>query len=129
VFKVKQSAIVEGVFEIAPSRNRQLSGADSRVIVVCRAGRLFGGDPNGRVDTGVLRANAEHALREATSQRQVACERPPARRSLRAPARRTGAAVPIFGEIDPSARRQITTVLVNGRPVDIEITYVGPLPR
>jgi hypothetical protein len=37
--------------------------------------------------------------------------------------------VRISGEIDPSARRQNTTILVGGNAVDIEITYLGPLPK
>jgi hypothetical protein len=47
----------------------------------------------------------------------------------RQPSRRAVAAVGISGEIDPGARRQNTTIFVGGRPVDIEITYLGPLPK
>jgi hypothetical protein len=47
----------------------------------------------------------------------------------RQPARRAVAAVGISGEIDPGARRQNTTIFFGGRPVYIEITYLGPLPK
>lgn len=37
--------------------------------------------------------------------------------------------VPITGEIDPFARSQNATVLVGGKEIDIQITYLGPLPQ
>jgi len=36
--------------------------------------------------------------------------------------------VSISGEIDPGARIQNTTVLIGRKTIDIEITYLGPLP-
>ena len=57
MFKLKQPKLVEGLFEIAPVPGRQPSTGVDRVILVCRAGRLFGADPAGRVYTGVLKAN------------------------------------------------------------------------
>jgi hypothetical protein len=107
---------------------RQPSTGADRVILVCRAGRLFGADPSGRVYTGVLKANSSKIFRRSCL--KVACQTPRRRRPMaRQPSRRAVAAVGISGEIDPGARRQNTTIFVGGRPVDIEITYLGPLPK
>jgi hypothetical protein len=134
--KLKQPMAVEGLFEIArvPSRQPAESGC---VILVCREGRLFGADPSGRVYTGVLHANAQEAL--PSSFLKAVYEVP--RKGKHAPRHvprhpqsppapfRAGRTVPISGEINPSARRQSATVLVGGKPIDIEITYLGPLPQ
>ena len=125
--KLKQPMAVEGLFEIARVPSRQPALSD-RVILVCRAGRLFGADPSGRVYTGVLHADAREALR--SSLLKAAYEIP--RKGRHAPnpdPGRAGRMVPISGAIDPSARCQSTTVLVGGKPIDIEITYLGPLPQ
>ena len=128
MFKLKQPTLVERLFEIAPLPYKQPSGAGYRVILICRAGRLFGADPAGRVYTGVLQANPKQALKR--SYLKVVGEAPHRRRPrTRLPARSGVAAVRISGEIDPSARRQNTTILVGGKAVDIEITYLGPLPK
>jgi hypothetical protein len=94
--------------------------------LICRAGRLLGADPAGRVYTGVQ--NPKQALKR--SYFKVVGEGPHRRRSrTRLPARSGVAAVRISGEIDPSARRQKTMIFVGGKAVDIEITYLGPLPK
>jgi len=129
MFKSKQPKLVEGLFEIAPVLGRQPSTGVDRVILVCRAGRLFGADPAGRVYTGVLKANPKKIVMRSSL--KVACQGGPHRRRpmARQPSRRAVTTVGISGEIDPGARRQNTTIFVGGRPVDIEITYLGPLPK
>ena len=57
--------LVEGLFEIAPLPYKQPSGVAYRVVLICRAGRLFGADPAGRVYTGVLQANPKQALKRS----------------------------------------------------------------
>jgi hypothetical protein len=47
---------------------------------------------------------------------------------FRAAARNMDVRVSITGEIDPLARSQNATVCVGGKKIDIEITYLGPLP-
>ena len=88
--------LVEGLFEIAPLPYKQPSGAAYRVVLICRAARLFGAP---------TRRKGLHGRAAGESQ--------------------AVAAVRISGEIDPLARRQNTTILVG----DIEITYLGPLPK
>jgi len=124
--KLKQPVAVEGQFEIArvPSGQPAHSGC---VILVCRAGRLFRADASDRVYTGALHAHAHQAL--CRSHLKAVYEVPRKGRQTPDPASgRTGLTVAISGEIDPSARCQNTTVLVGGKPIDIEITYLGPLP-
>ena len=91
------------------------------VVAVCRRGRLFGADPNGRLCTGRLKA------RMATARADL----PYVRRGSAIPIERIDAAdpVPICGEIDPFARSQSTTMFVGGQPTDTEITYLGSLPQ
>ncbi|MFT3732658.1 MAG: hypothetical protein QM780_14765 [Hyphomicrobium sp.] len=118
--------MVDGFFEIIRAPNRQ-AAATSRFILVCRGGRLFGADPKGRVCTGKLllqpkRIDRRFALRatyEIPLKRLSARHDPWPRSSIR---------VPVAGEIDPSAKSQNATVFVGTRKIDIEITYLGPLP-
>ena len=85
----------------------------------------------GGIYTGVLKANGDRA--PDRSRLQGIYEIPRAERSSSALASpstyATRLSVPVFGEIDPSALCQLTTILVGRKPVDIEITYLGPLPR
>lgn len=70
----------------------------------------------------MLQANPKQALER--SYLKVVGEAPHrCRPRARLPARSGVAAVPIW------ARRQNTTILVGGKAVDIEITYLGPLPK
>lgn len=116
---------VEGLFEIARLASGRRAGADQRMFLICRDGRLFGADPAGTVYTGELRMRSRHS---AKPRLEAACEAHGGRGArLRSGNRTTG--VSIWGEIDPSAERQNTTVLVGRKPVEIEITYLGPLPQ
>jgi hypothetical protein len=135
---VKQYAWVDGLFEVEYVSFRQPENVAHRVTVVCRAGRLFGADPRGGIYTGVLKTRTRQRQVGLRSCLKVAYEIPP--RAKPAPGvtgdetggpadGSTAITVPILGEIDPWARHQNTTVLVGGKPVDIEITYLGPLPQ
>jgi hypothetical protein len=76
----------------------------------------------------VLHSQQRHALRKSVLQGKYEL---PIRRKP-APALAAGTmplTVPISAEIDLSAPRQSTTVLVGGKEVDVEITYLGPLPQ
>jgi hypothetical protein len=115
---------VEGLFEIARLASGRRAGADQRMFLICRDGRLFGADPAGTVYTGELRMRSSAA---AKPRLEAACEAHGGRARLRSGSKTTG--VFIWGEIDPSAERQNTTILVGRKPVEIEITYLGPLPQ
>lgn len=117
---------VDGIYEIAFARRNQSIRAGNRAILVCRAGTLFGADPRGRIYRGMLHSSAKRAMRKSFL--SAFYESPPrSRLPTRAAATRRNA-VPVSGEIDSSARTQSTTILVGRKAIDIEITYVGPLP-
>lgn len=115
--KLNQFTGLDGLFEIALRQYGQRSAESGRVVLVCRGGRLFGADPSGRIYTGELQTNDADA--PAQDCREELLDRCHRRRDM---------TIRISGEIDPSARSQSTTVLVAGKPVDVDITYLGPLP-
>ena len=117
--------MTEGLFEIARLATRPAQGAD-RIILVCRDGKLFGADARGRVYTGVLHARSVDP--EQTSNLDTVFESPFATRPPLG-FENFGAGVPISAKIDTSAHHQNATVLIGGKPVAIEITYLGPLPQ
>lgn len=117
---------VDGIYEIAFARRRRSIRAGDRVILVCRAGTLFGADPRGRIYRGMLHPSAKRAMRKSFL--SAFYESPPRSRPPTRVTATPGNAVHVSGEIDSSARSQSATVLVGHKAVDIEITYVGPLP-
>jgi hypothetical protein len=124
---MKQRTAVDGLFEVIRARVHKPAHASDRFILICRKGRLFGADPQGRVCTGELAAQSKHAG-PRTSLRGT-YKIPLRRRSGHYPARtKPSFTVPITGEIDPCALSQNATVLVGGKQIDIQITYLGPLP-
>ncbi len=95
--------------------------------MVCRNGRLFGADPKGRVYTGRLVTRQPPAV--CLSILKGSYEIPVKLPVLRRPRTQyPNVRVPVTGEIDPLARNQKATICIGGRPLDIEITYLGPLP-
>ena len=125
--KLNQKTTGDGLFEIVRARPKQPATATGRLILVCRGGRLFGADPKGRVYFGRLLTQHKRAVRLSALQGTYEI---PLKRS---PHRHVGEKDPsiqvqITGDVDPLARFQNATVCVGGRKIDIEITYLGPLP-
>lgn len=116
----------DGLYEIVLSRQRLSFGPQGRALLLCRAGKLFGADPRGRLYRGRLRLYAKHDLRRGFI--NAVYETPPRIRPVSGTTKEMQSIVAISGEIDPGARIQNTTVLVGRKTVDIEITYLGPLP-
>jgi hypothetical protein len=126
--KLKQETTLDGLFEIIRARLGQPAPATDRLILISRDGRLFGADPKGRVYTGELQRQPMQA--ESKSFLKGTYEIPLKRKSPRGfvppdPSFR----VPITGELNPFARSQNATVFVGGKEIDIQITYLGPLPQ
>ncbi|CAA2143316.1 hypothetical protein [Hyphomicrobium sp. ghe19] len=117
----------DGLYEITSERERKPAHAFERFILIRRKGRLFGADPQGRVYTGELDS---HPKQPASRIFLRGTYKIPLRyRSARHPAHsRPSYAVPITGEIDPYALSQNATVFVGGKKIDIQITYLCPLP-
>lgn len=124
---MKVQTAVDGLFEVRPHASEPAQESE-RFILICRKGRLFGADPQGRVYLGELHGSKRHAPRR-TSLRGI-YKIPLRQRSPHIPAPpEPSFAVPITGEVDPFALSQNATVLVGGKEVNIQITYLGPLPR
>jgi hypothetical protein len=125
--KLDQQTTLEGIFEVTRARSAPTASATRRLILICRDGRLFGADPQGRVYTGFLMA--ETTSPAPRSLLRGIYEVPLRRRSSRrAMPRRPSMRLPISGMVDPFARAQRATVRIGVTEVDIEITYMGPLP-
>jgi hypothetical protein len=122
-----QQMIVDDLFEIVRAKPRRPAPATGRLILVCRGGRLFGADPKGRVYTGRLETERRSVVRLSilTGTYEIPIRRPAMRRLH---AQHPNVHVSVTGAIDPSAQVQSTTICVGGRPIDVEITYLGPLP-
>jgi hypothetical protein len=124
--KLNQKLSVDGLFEIVRTERTRAATATGRLILVSRGGRLFGADAKGRVYLGrLLRQKNTMSLSALRGTYEI-----PLKRSslFRAAARNMNVRLPITGEIDPLARRQSATVCVGGKMIDIEISYLGPLP-
>jgi hypothetical protein len=123
---LNQQISVDGLFEIVRAKPAQHAPATSRLVLVCRGGRLFGADPEGRVCLGRLLAQKQ-AVRMSTLNGTY--EIPQRRPSSRHPsAHPPSVQFPITGEVDPLARSQNVTICIGVRKIDIQITYLGPLP-
>ncbi len=96
--------------------------------MICRDGHLFGADPKGRVYTGELHTPPKYAVRKSLLKGTYEI---PIRRKLpwMPSVGNPSFRVPISGEVDHFALSQNATVLVGGKEVDIQITYLGPLPQ
>jgi hypothetical protein len=123
---VNQKLSVDGLFEIVRVEQPRPATATARLILVCRGGRLFGADPRGRVYLGRLfRRKRAVQLSALKGTYEIPLRRSPLCRTGK---RNVSIRVPITGEVDPLARSQNATVCVGGKKIDIEITYLGPLP-
>ncbi len=120
---MNQPVAVSGLFEAV----RATRGPSGRLILVCRDGRLFGADPEGRVYLGrilTLSHSRPKTVLRGTYQIPRRC-RPSRRPDSQSPYLQ----FPIQAEIDPSAKAQDVTVQIGDRNIEIRITYLGPLPR
>ncbi|MGO4684222.1 hypothetical protein [Hyphomicrobium sp. 2TAF46] len=124
---MKDQMAVDGLFEVVRAHNAEPAHASNRFILICRKGRLFGADPRGRVYMGELKAPPKKAPRRTSLRGTYRI--PLRRKSPRPPPVKPSFAVPISGEIDPFALFQNTTVHVGGKEINIEIRYLGPLPK
>ena len=114
---------VDGFFEVV----RANPARTSRLILVCRSGRLFGADPKGRVYLGKLvpqpkRSSSKSFLRGVF---EIPLKRRPMPRPLQ---QRRCIRLPVIGEVDPLACTQEAIIHVGDREIEIRITYLGPLP-
>ncbi len=125
---MKQQTTFDGLFEIIRARSGHTAPATDRLILICRDGHLFGADPKGRVYTGEIDLRARRAARKTLMKGTYEI---PMRRKLSwlPSVGNPSFRVPISGEVDPLALSQNATVLVGGKEIDIQITYLGPLPQ
>ena len=119
---MNQISRVNDLFEVIRARSRQLAAPPNRFILVCRGGRLFGADSEGRVCMGRLLPQRAHHVRLSAI-----------RGTYEIPLRRVRTSnssirVPVTGNVDPFAPSQNATLSVGGKTIDVEITYLGPLP-
>jgi|ThiBiot_300_plan_2_1041538.scaffolds.fasta_scaffold23475_2 hypothetical protein len=115
----------DGLYEIVLSRQGSSFAPQGRALLLCRAGKLFGADPRGRLYRGRLRLYAKHDLRRGFI--NAVYETPPRLRVAPGTTKDMLSIVPISCEIDPCARSQSTTVLVGRKSIGVNITYLGPL--
>ncbi|RUP00221.1 hypothetical protein [Hyphomicrobium sp.] len=123
---MNQRICSEGLFEVVRVHSTRIAPATSRLILACRGDRLLGADQTGRVYMGRLLPQRLPTTRKLVLQGTY--DIPLRCRPLRDIRNRASFRLPISGEIDPLARFQHTSVWVGSRRIDIEISYLGPLP-
>lgn len=96
-------------------------------LVVVRDGRMIGSDRYGGVFSGTARRSLASFSRKETVGVQMTV--PPGGALVTGRnAGPSGATIDIFGRLDPQLDHQTTTVDVAGHPVELRISYLGPLP-
>lgn len=98
-------------------------------LVVMRDGRMIGSDRYGGVFSGAARRSPLPPLgpKETIGVQMTV---PPGGSLVTGhKAGPTGATIDILGRLDPALDHQTATIDVAGHPVELRVSYLGPLPR
>jgi hypothetical protein len=95
-------------------------------LAVLRRGRIFGSDPWGGLFVGICVFDPDARLNKVRLQFDVPPEGTLITGFSASPA---GAVLDIVGAVEGAAPLAATVVEVAGAPVNVEITYLGPLPH
>ena len=123
--KSRQPQFANRLLQLEYLRTPQSHDATTRLLMVCRQGRLFGADEKGAVYSGTL-DECSYAP-QARAVINLAGETPQDDQSAVPRAANATINVSISGEIDTSAPAQRTTIAINGEPVEAVITNLGLL--
>jgi len=115
----------EGVYKVVYFDDEQPSAAFEPMLLILRSGAVTASDALGGVYFGEFESGANGLLRLTGS-----ADIPPDGELVTGyVAGADGATVPLSIEISPESMQRRQTVTVGGRPVEVEISYLGPLPE
>ena len=115
----------DGMYRVAYFSVEQPEREEDAALAVVRDGKIMGSDPQGGVyiSTGVL------GIPNGAAQVALTAQIPPGGTLVTGfEAGADGASLAVSGLLDVNATAQRTTVTIGGQAVDIEVTYLGPLP-
>jgi len=95
-------------------------------LAVLRDGKILGSDPWGGVFTGIYNYDSKERLNEVRLRLDVPPEGVLVTGFCAGP---TGATLDIVGTFERAAPKMATVVEVSGAPVEVQLTYLGPLPN
>ena len=108
-------------YRAAQAREEEYGSA----LAVLRDGKILGSDPWGGLFTGLYAYDAQDELNKVHLRFDVPPEGILVTGFCAGPA---GATLDIVGAFEKSAPKMATVVEVRGAPVEVQLTYLGPLP-
>ena len=117
-----------GIYKIDYRNPREDNGPHDDALIVVRDGRIIGADRHGGIYTGEPRRSngSRDGSKESIALQMTA---PPGGELINGistgPA---GALFELLGRFDPTLDRQTVVIDVGGAPIELVVTYLGPLP-
>lgn len=107
-------------------RAQDARGEDGgRALAILRDGKILGSDPWGGFFTGLYDYDPRHCLNKVRLRFDVPPEGVLVTGFCAGP---KGATLDIVGTFERNAPKMVTVVDVCGTPVEVQLTYLGPLP-
>ena len=107
-------------------RAQDARGEDGgRALDILRDGKILGSDPWGGLFTGLYDYDPRHCLNKVRLRFDVPPEGVLVTGFCAGP---KGATLDIVGAFERTAPKMVTVVDVSGTPVEVQLTYLGPLP-
>jgi hypothetical protein len=118
-----------GIYKIDYRNPLEDGGACDDALVVVRDGKIIGADRHGGIYTGEPRcfAASKNGPEESIALQLTA---PPGGELINGiTAGPAGASFELTGRFDPALDRQTTVIDVGGAPIELVVSYLGPLPE
>lgn len=118
--------IRNGLYKITYATSSEPTDEPGEVLAVVRRGRIFGSDRFGAVYRGYDATTAK----DQGVIVNVTADVPPGGELMTGfSGGENGAQAQIVGRVDPAAKQQRAIFDVAGSPLEIDITFLGPLPN
>lgn len=118
--------LANGIYDLRYSTAHEGTSDAGSGLAVLRDGKILGSDPWGGVFVGSCEFDAAACINTVRLRFEV----PPEGKLITGfDAGPTGAVLDIVGAIADGAPAAMTVVEVAGAPVNVELTYIGPLPN
>ena len=116
----------DGLYQVAYFTIGQSPRECDHILASVRDGKILGSDRHGGIYLGGANSGASH---DATGLVQLICEIPPGGELVTGlAAGPDGVTISASGVFDPVAAKQKIIVELAGKQLEIEISYLGPLP-
>lgn len=114
----------DGLYGLRYTTDEGEAGGDA--LAVLRDGKVLGSDPWGGVFAGACEYDATLGVNRIRLRFEVPPEGVLVTGFCAGPC---GAVLEIVGAVEPTERTAVTFVEVAGTPVEVHLTYLGPLPN